>query len=175
MKKTIASHFALGALAMFIVSFAGCSGESFNTVPVSGTVTLDDKPLAGVEVVFYPEPTESTAVVGPFSSAVTDSEGKFTLKTRYDEPGAVVGQHTVTFAYADIDAEAIADAEIAAAEAKGSGETLSSEEKAAAKSANAQLGKRKKIPAKYGDDSQVKIEVPAGGLTNADFELQSKK
>jgi hypothetical protein len=173
MKKTIASRFALGALALFVVTITGCSGESFNTVPVSGTVTLDGEPLPGVEVVFYPEPTESTAVVGPFSVATTDSAGKFTLETRYGEAGAVVGKHRVTFAYGDVDQEAIYDAEAAEMEAKGEGESLTSEEKSAAKEANSQLGKRKQIPNMYGEDSEVTIEVPAGGMSNADFPLKS--
>lgn len=170
MKKIIPSHFILGALALFALSIAGCEGESFNTVPVSGIVSLDGEPLAGVKVVFLPQPTESTAVVGPFSSATTDANGKFELKTRYDEPGAVVGTHRVTFAYRDIDRKAITGAE-PAAEAEGDGDSSTANESAGAKS---QLGKRKPIPRQYGEEeSNVKIEVPAGGMDNANFELKS--
>jgi hypothetical protein len=174
MKIIIAPRFVLGAVALFVLSVVGCSGNSFKTVPVSGTVTLDGEPVAGVEVVFFPKPTESSAVVGPFSTAITDGEGKFTLVTRYGDPGAVVGAHRVTFAYGDIDKEAIADADLAEEEAKAEGEGLSAEEKAAARAARSQLGKRKAIPARYGEESDVSIEVPAGGMTNVDFPLTSK-
>lgn len=171
MKNTLTYRIALGLIALPLM-FAGCN-DGYNTVPVSGTVTLDGEPLAGVEVVYFPMPTEETANVGPFSVGTTDAQGKYTLKTRYDEDGAVIGEHRVTFAYGDVDQEAMADAEAASLEAKGEGEQVSGEEKTAAKQANSQLGKRKRIPKRFGDDSNVKITITAA-TSDANFDLTSK-
>ncbi len=61
------------------VSFlVGCSKAPPKIVPVSGTVTLDGKPLANVEVRFIPTvPGLDGNMVG---SAVTDDDGKYTLR-----------------------------------------------------------------------------------------------
>jgi hypothetical protein len=56
----------------------GCGKAPPEIVPVSGTVTLDGKPLANVEVRFIPTvPGLDGNMVG---SAVTDDEGKYTLR-----------------------------------------------------------------------------------------------
>ena len=51
----------------------------------------------GMEVVFYPKPTEENPTPGPFSVGTTDNEGKFTLVTRNGDPGAVIGINQVGF------------------------------------------------------------------------------
>lgn len=79
----------LRCLAAFpFLALVGC-GSGVTLLPVSGTVTLDDKPVAGAAVLFQP------AAGGPASSAVTDAEGRYTLETA-SRQGAVPGEHKVT-------------------------------------------------------------------------------
>ena len=93
------SHNLLKACVLFaIVSvFSGCGTDS---APVSGTVTYDGKPLAGVRVVFTPVSNSTEAM--PYSTAVTDDAGAFSLETRDGTPGAVAGLHRVGFDWSDI-------------------------------------------------------------------------
>ncbi|HEY2786676.1 MAG TPA: hypothetical protein VGJ05_17060, partial [Fimbriiglobus sp.] len=68
---------------------AGCS-RGPTLAPVSGTVTLNGKPLANVQVEFWPEGS------APRSVGMTDQQGRFTLTTDGEgKPGAVVGSHKV--------------------------------------------------------------------------------
>jgi hypothetical protein len=66
----------------------GCSSGDLKLGSVSGTVTLDDQPLAGAVVEFQP-------ATGSPSEAVTDSSGKYTLKYTARKPGALLGNHRV--------------------------------------------------------------------------------
>lgn len=70
---------------------AGCGEKGPDLIPVSGTVTLDSKPVEGATVVFNPQGSSLAA------EGKTDAQGKFTLKTQ-GKPGAVVGEHLVTVA-----------------------------------------------------------------------------
>jgi hypothetical protein len=67
---------------------AGC-GRTPLLAPVSGTVTLNGKPLPNVQVEFWPETS------APRSTGMTDEQGRFTLVTDTGSPGAVVGSHKV--------------------------------------------------------------------------------
>lgn len=87
-------------LAALLAAFVcGCGRKGPNTpdpVPVSGTVTLDGKPLAHATVFFRPEGDK----MGTGSTAVTDSSGHYELVTRYGEQtrkGAVPGKYRVYF------------------------------------------------------------------------------
>ena len=73
---------------------AGCgSSDQPELGAVSGTVTLDGKPLGGVIIVFKPE-------IGRSSAGVTDAEGKYSsLEYLHDVPGAKIGPNKVTFEY----------------------------------------------------------------------------
>src|SRR5438132_10533557 len=73
---------------------AGCGGPTL--APVSGKVTLDDKPLAGATVGFYPLDAKSPASA-PTSSGRTNDKGEYKLQTvMTSRPGAVVGKHRVS-------------------------------------------------------------------------------
>jgi hypothetical protein len=127
--------------------FAGCS--SSGVAPVSGQVTLDGKPLAGVHVGFQPIAKAGNLNPGGGSYAMTDSDGKFTLLlVEGEQPGAIVGKHRV---------EITARSEIPA---------------------NIDVAKRPPpkvfVPAKYSRNSELTFEVPAGGTTAANFELTSQ-
>jgi hypothetical protein len=82
-------------LSPLLVLLAGCGTADPMLVPVSGRLTLGDKPLGNVQVDFHPDPDAGGA--GPSSSAVTDADGKFTLvcQAQGGKPGAVVGNHRV--------------------------------------------------------------------------------
>src|SRR5688572_21249891 len=70
------------------IGVTGCGGPTL--VPVSGTVTLDDRPLAGAHVTF--EPVEGGLEL--VSTGVTDEAGKYSLSCG-EEPGAIPGTHRV--------------------------------------------------------------------------------
>jgi hypothetical protein len=83
-----------------VVSAAGCGGGPDIKVPplakVTGTVTIDGQPGAELLVTFIPE---GTAVAGA-AMAITDAGGKYELKYRGEQPGAVVGKNKVQIARA---------------------------------------------------------------------------
>jgi len=59
---------------------------------VNGTVTLDGRPLTGVEIIFSPDEG------GGSSAGVTDDQGNFSLEySGGGRIGAVVGSHTIAF------------------------------------------------------------------------------
>lgn len=75
-------------LALLLVS--GCGGGSeVDLAAVTGTVTLDGKPLANAQVEFQPK------AEGSPSAAVTDAAGKYTLLYTSSQAGALVGDHVV--------------------------------------------------------------------------------
>lgn len=75
---------------ILVLFAAGCSGPQFASV--EGIVTLDDKPVADLEVQFIPEP--STATSGPPASAYTDKDGRYRIVAA-GTSGVGVGQHRV--------------------------------------------------------------------------------
>jgi hypothetical protein len=81
-----------GLLLLGLLAGGGCSqGPQF--AEVEGTVTLNGKPLSGVQVVFMPDPDQGT--FGPSSSACTDESGHFRVATDTGQDGAMVGTHRV--------------------------------------------------------------------------------
>lgn len=69
---------------------AGCSDQAPDMPElgqVHGIVTLDDKPLEGVSVLFEPES-------GRPSTAITDAAGKYEAQYLINEPGVKLGPGT---------------------------------------------------------------------------------
>jgi len=129
------------------VAAGGCSTSKI--APVSGRVTLDGKPLAGVHVGFQPIAKPGDMNPGSGSYAITDQAGNYTLLLVHGEqPGAMIGQHRV---------EITAKSEYAA---------------------NIDPVRRPPpkvfIPARYNQDSDLTCEVPAGGSAAANFDLKSR-
>jgi hypothetical protein len=157
-------------LAAFLVSQIGCDKTPDNLGLVSGIVTMDGEPLANAEVYFYPEPTRFTANVGPFSVGLTDDQGKFELKTRYGDAGAVVGRHIVCIQYLGFDPMIEDELMTTIQEAR-----LDNDENTAAIArAKLETAKaRNRIPAVYDQNSKLRAKVSAekNSLT---FELESK-
>ena len=84
---------SMSALVCALITFSvGCGGSSDQPELgyVSGVVTLDGKPVAGVNVVFKPD-------VGRAAAANTDAEGSFTLQYLDGVEGCKVGPNTVSF------------------------------------------------------------------------------
>ena len=77
-------------VAALVTVVTGCGRQSGpELVGVSGTVTLDGKPLADASITFQPIPE------GRPSVGVTDSSGNFTLLFSEDRQGALPGSHLV--------------------------------------------------------------------------------
>lgn len=74
---------------------AGCGGGSTvpKLAPVTGTVSIDGKPAAGVTVAF--NPTGSTKSTG--GMGVTGPDGKYQVVHRSGEAGIEPGSYAVTF------------------------------------------------------------------------------
>jgi hypothetical protein len=91
----LSARFATAPLLGLILAFlaSGC-GDSHSSAPVSGKVTANGQPLAGVVVTFEPV----GGGVGQGSSGTTDASGSYTLQfVDNDQPGAALGKHQVTF------------------------------------------------------------------------------
>lgn len=123
---------ALAAIAVF----TGCAGDTGPAlVPVSGTLLIDGRPVAGVSVMFVPDNAKGTS--GPASVGVTAADGAFTLTAPGNRPGAIVGHHRVTAA-CPFDPAGGSSASGVAADASGA---------------------RCSIPAPYGDPRRTPLEV----------------
>jgi hypothetical protein len=79
------------------VTLGGCGSSGIRVAPTEGVVLLDDKPLAGVSVVFR------QAGLSMVASGKTDAEGRFQLSTYGNFDGAPVGECVATVAAIDMD------------------------------------------------------------------------
>jgi hypothetical protein len=75
-----------------LVAAAGCGGSGL--VNASGRLTHKGQPVPSTLVTFWPEEEGKRA-----STGVTDDDGNFTLSYSRQEPGVLVGRHTVFLAY----------------------------------------------------------------------------
>jgi hypothetical protein len=82
-----------------ILSFIACAGcgakDRFEIAPVSGTITLNDRPLGNARIGFEPVASTGSLAGGSGSYATTDTQGNFHLSTVAGKEGAVVGRHRV--------------------------------------------------------------------------------
>src|SRR6185369_144373 len=80
-----------------VLLFGGCSGNE-KLAPVSGSVKLNGKAVADVEVIFQPIAGETANAPGPAAFGVTDAEGRYKLKVvGEDKAGATIGKNHVRF------------------------------------------------------------------------------
>jgi hypothetical protein len=140
------SFFCCSTLALFVL---GCGGNE-KLAPVSGTVKLNGKPVADVEVIFQPVAGEAVNAPGPAAFGVTDAEGHYKLKVvGEDKAGATIGKNQVRFS------------------GRASAADFSEDGTKRGKPAVS-------IPARYsGGDSKIEFDVPPKGSTAANFELKS--
>lgn len=74
-------------IAASLVVLGGCNSRP-NVIPVTGTVTYQNKPVDGACVVFIPNGSRP-------ASGLTDAQGRFTLLSFAMNDGAVLGDHVV--------------------------------------------------------------------------------
>lgn len=144
--KRLAGGWVLASLGLLAVLTAGCDTRGFKVAPVSGKVTMDGKPLVGALVSFSAaQPPAGKSP--PAAQGETDEQGRYTLKmyegnSAWD--GACVGENRVS---------------------------ITLDERSTVKAIR-RGAPRELVPAKYNTESQLTKTVPAGGLTDADFDLQ---
>ncbi|MFT5301122.1 MAG: hypothetical protein ACI814_001906 [Mariniblastus sp.] len=87
------------ALGCFILAMTGCGGNN-DLGLVTGVVTSDGKPVAGVVLEFVPTGG------GRDSVAKTNEQGEFEVMFVRDKPGAVIGEHQISFQIQGLDGPA---------------------------------------------------------------------
>lgn len=87
--KPVSCRLSLSLL--FVVFVAGCGSSGQQLGAVTGTVTLDGKPVPDALVTFISKEADGTSSYGR-----TDSNGKYRLEFTTDQFGAMVGGHDVT-------------------------------------------------------------------------------
>jgi hypothetical protein len=142
-------------LSLFFLGLViGCGeGEVENTLPdtfpVTGVVTLDEKPLASAKVSFIP----AAGTDGTVCEGTTDESGKYSLTQQHGAEGAPVGSYKVVVSL-------LLRADGTPVPAEGAGDGLVAVET---------------LPAQYSDanTTTLKAEVQAGG-SDFKFDLKSK-
>jgi hypothetical protein len=142
---------------------SGCGATPLKTVPASGVLKMDGKPLEGATVNLYSDD-------GVVAYGKTDAEGKFSLKSSigpntYD--GAKVGKHKVSIAKTLNDGKEGTDA-------------TSDDPKEKTRMSPMMTGPVKQtfiVPAKYNTPqrSELTCDVPEGGTDKLSFEISSKR
>jgi hypothetical protein len=135
-------------LGLVAVLAAGCASSKF--APVSGRVTLDNKPLAKAKVSFQPIPEKGSVEAGPASIGETNGNGEYRLKVvNGGQGGALVGKHRVRISLL------VTKAGDSDARQRGGADLTD------------------KVPKQYNSESKEVYDVPAGGTDAANFDLKS--
>jgi hypothetical protein len=134
----------------FVVLLAlGCGGGK-KLAPVSGVVKLNGKPLPGATVSFTPL-VDTGSIEAPLSSVgKTNANGEYTLEATTGQSGALVAKHKVSI-------------------------TLVNEQRGDSDARPPRGGWpiKDKIPLRYNEKTELFCDVPAGGKTDANFDLKS--
>ena len=138
----------IGMALAITLSAGGCGGSGPRPVQVKGRVTLDGQPLPGGTVTFFPED-----VGGHQATAVTDSDGSFSLTTFSTGDGAIPGQYKILVKYQEASSEEEMQPNMAKPDIKAMME----------KSAKLQREKAKRlpkyaVPAQYGNPSKTPLK-----------------
>lgn len=163
---------ATALFPVFFIVVLGCDTKDYAVAPVAGSVMHDGKPVSNLRVTFSPLSIGQEHAVGPYSTGETDSDGKFSLITRYKDDGAFVGKHSLKLVYSDVSATAMAELRSAMGEAKETGSKENFEE--AKKRISEMKAKLKGRPVLKSQYRKV-IEVPADGLQDLQLELTELK
>lgn len=96
----------LSLSALLVVGLSGCSGERFQPVPVSGTISCGGKTLVSGIVFFTPLEKDEKGISGKSAGGRVSPEGKFVLSTYGNNDGAMPGRHRVVWVPEDDTPEA---------------------------------------------------------------------
>lgn len=142
-------RFGISIVLLSLIATAGCSSNQGypELIPVTGKVTLDGTPVAGLRVNF--EPGE-----GRRSSGVTNQSGEYVLEYMDQKKGAIAGQHRVTIVWTG-EAENETEGESVPTDDPGSDSGVV-------------------IPSRYNAQSQLKAEVNQQ-TTRFDFDLTARR
>lgn len=99
----------LPSLILLLCALSGCGSSGPEVGEVTGTVTLDGKPLPNAVLTF-----KSQAPNGTTSMGVTGPDGKYTLMFTTDRSGAMLGKHDV-----EIVTNKLSDDDVASLKAQG--------------------------------------------------------
>ena len=144
-------------VALIVIQMnSGCS-DAPKFAPVSGVVTLDGKPYALGVVSFQPLGTKDNPNPGRGSSAFTDANGKFSLKSDETMDGAIVGKHLVRIM------------------SRSEGATSIKPGTSSPDGAPASRKIADPIPPEWNGESKVEFEVPSGGSDKANFDIKTIK
>jgi len=91
-----ASLVVVAVACVAVVGIAGCGSDRLATVPARGTVRVDGKPVAGVQVVFHPVNAGDTRLEKLRPTARTGSDGTFAIGTYAMADGAPVADYVIT-------------------------------------------------------------------------------
>ena len=147
---------AAGGLLVLLAAVTGCSGDS-KFAPVSGVVTLDGQPYGKAVVVFQPIGTKENPNPGRGSSAYTDENGRFVLKSDSTTDGAIVGKHLVRIMTSGND--------VVGQDPEGG-----SPDETVTRGRNVDP-----IPPEWNALSKREFDVPKGGTDKANFDIVTKK
>jgi 5-hydroxyisourate hydrolase-like protein (transthyretin family) len=101
------TRLTIGVRFLVLVSLAapvGCSREPMNrkeTYPVTGVVTVDGQPAAGLKVELH-DVKGIDAQNPSFSSTFTDEQGRYSLSTYEQGDGVPEGEYKVTFFWGEV-------------------------------------------------------------------------
>lgn len=149
--KSIQIGCASVVLLVLVTSLPGCggAGDQPELGQVTGTITLDGKPLSGVAVVFQPDG-------GRPARGTTDAEGKYELTYIRNTRGTKVGRNRVEIAPSE-EGDESSESESDADEPQVKQPTRSG---------------KPSIPARYNVRSELERDVKPGKNT-FDFDLES--
>jgi len=137
-------------LGLTFLLILGC-GTSTKLAPVSGTVTMNSKPLAGASVNFEPQSGDKKSLEAPLNSTgKTNEKGEYSLETIKGQPGAVVGKHKVYISLYKVQ--------------PGDGDQ---------RMPRGGWPQKDLVPLRYNEKSELTFEVPSGGTDKANFDLKS--
>ena len=147
------SHIPVIVVGILAVFQAGCSGpgDQPELGLVTGSITMDGKPLVGVAVVFQPDS-------GRPARGTTNAQGQYELTYIRQTKGSKVGPTRVEIAPNE--------------EGEGAEEMEAGDEVTQNGSAQSKSGKPV-VPARYNVKSELKVDVKPGE-NKFDFPLQSK-
>jgi len=141
------------AAGVLLAALIGCSGSG-QFVPVSGIVKLDGVPYPDAVVSFQPIGSKDNPNPGRGSSAYTDANGRFVLKSD-DHDGAIAGKHRVRI--------------------MTKGNDVVGQIPDGGTPDETPRGKVDPIPPEWNALSDKEFDVPKGGTDQANFDITTKK